>query len=363
MNFGDRPFLRRDLATRFVGLERVLTKDLQELITQMETDSFLFAPDQVRRRIDALDELDAHLGGDGPDERVRVLRARIETANSELYESVRREIRRGGRADALLRLLSDAGDPAPGLSYDYMDELVSGVLQLREPDRGDVPPGHEMVFYQPTPVRHILQMIRVSGLGADDVLVDLGSGLGHVALLAAMLTGCVSCGIEVESAYVGCARECAASLGLGRVRFVQEDARIADFSAGTVFHLYTPFTGTLLANVLERLRNESASRPIRICTLGPCTSVVAEAPWLVASGQTDVGQIALFQPSTGVWRASMVDCGRVADLAMERIRGLISTRTVLDSTPIEESLEQPAIIVSSTCSKSGSSSRYAVSGG
>lgn len=278
----------------------MLTKDLQELITQLEADSFLFAPDQVRRRIDALDELDAHLGGSGPDdalqdERVKVLRARIEAANSEQYELVRREIWRGGRADALLRLLSDAGDPAPGLSYDYMDELVSGVLQLREPDSADVPPGHEMVFYQPTPVRHILQMIRVSGLGADDVLVDLGSGLGHVALLATMLTGCVSYGIEVEEAYVACARECAESLGLGRVRFVQEDARIADFSAGTVFHLYTPFTGTMLANVLERLRSESASRPIRICTLGPCTSVVAEASWVFANGQTGAEGIVLFR--------------------------------------------------------------------
>jgi Histone methylation protein DOT1 len=285
------------MAASFVGLERMLTKALQELITQLEADPFLFAPEQVRRRIDALDELDAHLEGNGPDERVRALRARMEAANSELYESVRREIRRGGRAEALVRLLRDAGDPAPGLSYDYMDELLSGVLQVREPERVDVPPGHEMVFYQPTPVRHILQMVRVSGLGEDDVLIDLGSGLGHVALLATMLTGCVSYGIEVEGAYVVCAQECAESLGpgLGRVQFVHEDARIGDLSAGTVFHLYTPFTGTLLANVLERLRNESANRPIRICTLGPCASVVAEAPWLVSSGQPDVGQISLFQ--------------------------------------------------------------------
>jgi hypothetical protein len=276
----------------------MLTKDFQELITQLEADSFLFAPDQVRRRIDALDELDALLCGTDialADERVRMLRERIEAANSELYESMRSEIRRGGRAEALLRLLSDAGDPAAGLSYDYRDELVSGVLQLREPDRADVPPGHEMVFYQPTPVRHILQMIRMSGLEADDVLVDLGSGLGHVSLVATMLTGCVSHGIEVEAAYVDCARECAESMGLGRVTFVQEDARTADFSAGSVFHLYTPFTGTMLENVLERLRNESVSRWIRICTLGPCTAVVVEEPWLVARSKADAERIALFE--------------------------------------------------------------------
>lgn len=276
----------------------MLTKDLQELITQLEADSFLFAPAQVRRRIDALDELDALLGGTDialVDERVQVLRERIEAANSELYESVRSETRRGGRAEALLRLLSGAGDPVAGLSYDYMDELVSGVLQLREPESADVPPAHGMVFYQPTPVRHILQMIRMSGLDANDVLVDLGSGLGHVSLVATMLTGCVSHGIEVEAAYVDCARECAESLGLRRVTFVQEDARTADFSAGSVFHLYTPFTGTMLANVLERLRNESVSRRIRICTLGPCTAVAAEEPWLVARSKADTERIALFE--------------------------------------------------------------------
>jgi Histone methylation protein DOT1 len=278
-----------------MALDCMPENNLQQLITQLEEDAFLFEPGQVRRRIDELDAMDAHLGGGAPDERVQAMRARIEAANEELYESVRSEIRGGRRPDVLLRLLNDAGDPVPGLSYDYMDELVSGVLRLREPERADAAPGHEMVFYQPTPVRHILEMIRVSGLNANDVLIDLGSGLGHVALMATMMTGCTSRGIEVEDAYVVCARECAESLGLSRVSFVQEDARVADFSVGTVFHLYTPFTGTMLTNVLGRLRKESENRPIRICTLGPCTAVAAAAPWLVASVLTDGERVALFE--------------------------------------------------------------------
>ena len=41
----------------------MLTKDLQNLITQLEAESSLFEADQLRKRIDALDELDAHFGG------------------------------------------------------------------------------------------------------------------------------------------------------------------------------------------------------------------------------------------------------------------------------------------------------------
>ena len=47
------------------------------------------------------------------------------------------------------------------------------------------------------------------------------------------------------------ARECADSLGLSRITFVQQDVRDADLGAGTVFSTpYTPFTGTLLRTVL-----------------------------------------------------------------------------------------------------------------
>jgi trans-aconitate methyltransferase len=156
-------------------------------------------------------------------------------------------------------------------------------------------PGYEMLFYQPTPVRHILQLITSSALSEADTLVDLGSGLGHVPLLASIFTGAQSFGIEIEAAYVASAQECAQSLCLSRVRFIQQDARTADLSSGTVFYLYTPFTGSILSHVLGKLRHESTYRQIRICTFGPCTSVVAKEPWLNASALPDPEQITTFQ--------------------------------------------------------------------
>ena len=171
---------------------------------------------------------------------------------------------------------------------------MSGILGLREPSQPlAVKP--EMVFYQPTPVRHILHLIRVGPITADEVFVDLGSGLGHVALLVSMLTGVKSIGIEIEPAYVACAQECAQRFDQVRVQFLHADARSADLSNGTVFYLYSPFTGSILADVLARLREESARRPIKVCTLGLCTTTIRKQSWLEPRTMPDPDTISVFQ--------------------------------------------------------------------
>ena len=58
------------------------------------------------------------------------------------------------------------------------------------------------------------------------------------------------------------------------------DARDADYSDGTIFFMYTPFTGRLLQEVLEKLEGESRKRTITICTYGPCTLQVSNQGWL-----------------------------------------------------------------------------------
>jgi hypothetical protein len=283
----------------------MVTRDLNRLIAELEADSSLVEPNRLRKRIEVHDELDA-LCGDADSmptetdlyERTRAIRALLEGANAAIYQAIRSEVQRGARPHGLRRWIqvcASKGTPPRGLGYDDLDELISGVLQLREPGNAPVHPGPEEVFYQPTPVRHILQMIEVSGLSEADVLVDLGSGLGHVPLLASILTRARSIGIEAEAAYVASARECAESLGLSPVTFVQQDARDADLSTGTVFYLYTPFTGALLQSVLDKLRKEGGKRDIRVCTLGPCTLVVAKEPWLRESAPPNADRIACFR--------------------------------------------------------------------
>jgi hypothetical protein len=285
--------------------------DRRAFLCGREADSSLFLPSQLRERLIALDDLDAGFGGfDSEDstrctdsrlhQRAKALRTRLEVANAELYQSVRSDIVRGGQPRTLLHWLEDSAGqneskgPLPGLGFDCRDELLSGVLQLREPSEPNFEPSPEMVFYQPTPVRHILHLIAATALAEDDVFVDLGSGLGHVPLLVSMVTGAQSLGIEVQAAYVASARECAQSLRLSRVRFIPQDAREADLSSGTVFYLYSPFNGSILTDVLSALRMESTRRSIKICSLGPCTRTVANEAWLKTSTLPDTGRITVF---------------------------------------------------------------------
>jgi Histone methylation protein DOT1 len=284
---------------------------LQSFLCDLEANSSLFQPEQLRERLIALDDLDAGFGGiDSEDsttstdsrihKRARALRTRLEAANAELYQSVRFDIVRGGRPRVLLHWLQNSASqnesqiPLCGLGFDCRDELLSGVLQLREPSEPNLQLPPEMVFYQPTPVRHILHLIAATGLAEDDVFVDLGSGLGHVPLLVSMVTGAQSLGIEVQAAYVASARECAQSLHLRRVHFIPQDAREADLSGGTVFYLYSPFSGSILTDVLGALRMVGARRSIKICSLGPCTRTVANERWLKASSVPDTGRITVF---------------------------------------------------------------------
>jgi hypothetical protein len=151
-----------------------------------------------------------------------------------------------------------------------------------------------MVPYQPTPIRHILKLIEGAKIMKKDVFVDLGSGLGHVPLLVSMITGARSFGIEMQAAYVMSAQECAESLKLDGIKFAAQDARDADLSTGTVFYLFSPFKGTILNEVLGKLQRACRHRPIKICSLGPCTQAIAGETWLKASHSIEIDSIAVF---------------------------------------------------------------------
>lgn len=290
-----------------------MTNALEVLTRELEQDRSLDEPDRVRQRIDALDRLEAYLlyrqdqthDTESPTDtrlhdRATALCARLEAINSKFYQSIRSEIRQRIAPNWLLeQVIECRRHGGCGLahedSYDHLDVAVSGILQFDEPAAEVSERTAEMVFYQPTPARHVFDLIGRAALTEQDVLVDLGSGLGHVPLLTSICTNARSIGIEREATYVDCARQCAQTLNLSNVTFLQQDARDADFSCGTVFYLYTPFTGAILRAVLDSLKREAAARPIRVATYGPCTQIVAEEPWLEVVGKLQAGRAALFR--------------------------------------------------------------------
>jgi len=254
---------------------------LASLVASLATERHWREPEAFVARADALDRLDLHLMGARADsvrnEAERLVDA-METIDRELFEHLRHRIRKGEGRRALSPWIG--GEVLPGQHYDAMDALFAGVLAIDEPQIYDRSPPPEMVFYQPTPARHIVDGIRRASITEGDVVLDLGSGLGHMPMLVHVLTGARTRGVEREPAYVDCAIRAATALALEGVTFVASDARDAEMSGVDVFYLFTPFLGSVLGDVLRRIEAEAASRPLRVVVLGPCARTLARMPWL-----------------------------------------------------------------------------------
>ena len=232
------------------------------------------------------------------------LQALLDQANAQLFASFRTQITTGAYSTAQLRQTlrgyservdREEWDDPP--RYDDLDTFVDGLLQIETLPRAQRQPDPQMVGYQPTPARIVLDMVERLGLASDDVFYDLGSGLGRVVILVGLLSGSRAKGIEFEPAYCGYAQRHAAALGLSHVAFVNADAREVKYADGTVFFLYTPFKGTILQRVMELLHYEARTRRIRVCTYGPGALDILDQDWLasVDPREPDIHQVTIFE--------------------------------------------------------------------
>ena len=275
--------------------------DLQELqveLTAFLNDSTLLAEHKLQQRAEALDFLtflqDVLRMERRPTPAIRHLQqqalhlqSQLETVNAHLFEQLCMAIQSGTlRGNALRGYVDQFTDyrlqKSDGvyMSYDGLDVLVDGLFQLKRAPAATIPPTVEMVHCEETPARVLLDLIDHTPLTQTDVFYDLGSGLGQVVMLVHLLTGVKAKGVEVEPVFCAFAQAQATRLGLPEVTFINTDARMADYSDGTLFFMFTPFRGQLLQNVLERLHQVAHHHPIRLCTFGSCTPRVADQSWL-----------------------------------------------------------------------------------
>ena len=231
------------------------------------------------------------------------VKKRLEEIDKNLFRRLRTDIKSGNCPGAELRrqIAEYVGCGSMGKSrdvgYDSLDAFINGLLLIEGAPEETKEREPEMVFYQPTPARVIIELIEKAELQKEDVFYDLGSGLGQVSMLVNLLSGARAKGVEFEPAYCDYARRCARELNLSQVEFINIDAREADYSEGMVFFMYTPFEGELLREVLEKLKGESRKRAIRVCTYGPCTLRVSLQAWLrrVDQNGDDVHRLAIFR--------------------------------------------------------------------
>src|SRR5262249_23074790 len=121
--------------------------------------------------------------------------------------------------------------------------------------------------YLPSGVEEIVAMVREVPLSPHDEIVDLGSGLGRVLILAHLLSGARARGVVIQEPLVRSARTRCSQLALGSVSFVH--AHAADIALdGSIFYLYAPFNGEMLTRVVRRIEEVARRRPIVVCAVG-----------------------------------------------------------------------------------------------
>ena len=120
------------------------------------------------------------------------------------------------------------------------------------------------VIFVPTPQEVVDKMLELAKVGKADVLYDLGSGDGRIAVTAAKRFGIRSYGIDIDPQRIAEANDNARRNGVSQlVQFRQEDLFKADFSKATVVTLY------LLPDLNVKLR------PRLLAELKPGTRIVS----------------------------------------------------------------------------------------
>src|SRR3954463_13451885 len=116
----------------------------------------------------------------------------------------------------------------------------------------DLKPTKDAGPYVPSPQSVVSDMLRYADVGANDFLIDLGSGDGRIVLTAAKVFGARGFGVDIKEELVKRANEAAQQEGLAeRVKFVKQDLFKTDISQATVVTMYLlPDTVNLLKEKL-----------------------------------------------------------------------------------------------------------------
>lgn len=117
--------------------------------------------------------------------------------------------------------------------------------------------------------RRVSDFLGVTAPAHDDVVFDLGSGHGKVALTVAASADTRVEGVELVAGHVAEAEASALALGLDSARFHQADVRDVDLSKGSIFYLYFPFHGAVASAVATTLGALASQKDITVYASGP----------------------------------------------------------------------------------------------
>jgi SAM-dependent methyltransferase len=195
--------------------------------------------------------------------------------------------------------------------------------------------GGKDVMWVPTPDAAVDRMLSLANVGPRDLVYDLGSGDGKIAIMAARRFGARAVGVEFDTDMIELSRAAARKEGVAdRVRFVQADIFGYDFRDATVVTLY------LLTTLNMKLRP-------KILDMKPGTRVASHMfrmdDWdpdeQVRVGASDVYLWVVPAKVAGTWvmtRATGAAAELVFDQQFQRISG--SVRVAGETLPLTQAL-------------------------
>jgi hypothetical protein len=189
------------------------------------------------------------------------LSSELQAAALGAHAELRAEIVNGAWRPEALRRLFDA------LPATERDHTVEEVLGIAYPPLEEAAAAPESIAYVPSGYDEIVHAFDATNLGEGARFLDLGSGLGKVVLLARLLTGASSRGVERDAELCERARAAATALALSDVCFEAIDALDLCMDGEEVVFMYLPFTGKTLERVLGRAlgRTGGSSRLRYLC--------------------------------------------------------------------------------------------------
>jgi hypothetical protein len=255
------------------GARTVEPVEVERLVSEVEAALTGMKPEEENRVACDIFALHSHLARSLPTpasvpdaalarNRVSELRMILIERSNARHARARARIRQGGLRGADLLAWLDAYEPT---DRDLALEHLLGIAHYTE----NVPQDPDLVGYVPSGITSIIRSIVEVPITSNDILVDVGAGLGKVAMAVHLLSGARTRGIELNPELVKHATSASAALGLGdEVSFLEADARDTDIGDATIVFMYVPFRGAALLAAMRRLEEAARRRARVICTLG-----------------------------------------------------------------------------------------------
>jgi hypothetical protein len=156
-------------------------------------------------------------------------------------------------------------DKVLGIDKNKIERSVDfEALKERYPKEDLCPEFFEGIYTMDTSYSFTREFIRAAKPAATDIVYDLGAFHGRVGFYGALTTDAKYKCVEIAPERVNAGQETKDRLGIDNLEFIQGDVKDVDYSDGTIFYLFNPFTARTFRKVISELKNIAKTKTITL---------------------------------------------------------------------------------------------------